>query len=158
MLPNLPIVYAVPLSDITGEDAEDTELLNAMAGEASRYVRSFGWCREVLDAYFGDGIGGVIGLFLFYVKIKNFVEPEWIWVFIGDVPSAYMLVGSCRTPHQALAGYIDGLEEWLRFAASGDLSSDLIPIEVPPTDENKSMIASRVVSLRDVILPQIRDY
>ena len=150
-----PVRSVVPFADIHGDDEEDTISLREMAEMATRYVRSYPWCVELKDGYFGDGVGGVVGIFLFRVAIKGFHDDQWIWVFMGDVPSAYMLVDSYTNPHAALSRYIEGLEEWIGKAERGQTSPDLIPIEVSPTAENMAMIQSRIASLRESILPNI---
>jgi hypothetical protein len=42
--------------------------LREMLDEAVRYVTSFGWCRLIVDSYFGLGVGGVVGVFLFRIE------------------------------------------------------------------------------------------
>jgi hypothetical protein len=151
-----PIESVIPLAEIQGDDEEDTALLKEMAEQAIRYVRSYPWCLDLGEGYFGDGIGGIVGIFLFRVAIKGFDGYQWIWVFMGDIPSAYLLLDSYRSPHAALEKYIDGLEAWVKEAQQGRTSPDLIPIDVPPTPEHVAMARSRVASLREHILPNIR--
>jgi hypothetical protein len=151
-----PVPSVVPLAEIQGDDEEDTALLKQMGEQATRYVRSYPWCLDLGAGYFGDGIGWIVGIFLFQVAMKGFDGHQWIWVFMGDVPSAYLLLDSYRSPHAALEKYIEGLETWVKEAEHGRTSPDLIPINVPPTPEYVAMARSRVASLREHILPNIR--
>ena len=113
-----PVLWAVPLAEIQGDDEEDTSLLKAMAES---------------DGY------------------------QWIWVFEGDVPSAYMEVfGRYTNPHSALTRYIDGLQAWVEAAERGQSLPDLMPIEVPSTPKYVGMLRSRIATLRETILPNIR--
>jgi hypothetical protein len=152
-----PVASAIPVADIQGDDDEDTSLLKEMAKQAVRYVRSCKWCLDLKEMFFADGIGGVVAVFLFRVAINGTDGYKWIWVFEGDVPSAYMEVSDGDTnPQAALKKYIEGLEEWVKAAERGQISPDLMPIEVPPTPEYIGMLRSRIATLREWILPNIR--
>jgi hypothetical protein len=128
-----------------------------MGEKAVRYVQSFEWCVELHDLYFGDGYGGVVALFLFRITIRGVEEPEWVWVVVGDLPSAYMEFEPSHTPRAALLRYIEGVEDWLAAPDEERVNGDLIPIVVPPGTEFTEMLQGRVGTLRSSILPQIRD-
>jgi hypothetical protein len=147
---------AVPFYKIRGGDDEDTGLLRKMADEATRYVRSFSWCAQLHEQYFADGCGGVVALFLFRVTIRKVKAPEWIWVIVGDIPSAYMEFDAAHSPHAALLRYIEGVEEWLAAAPEERSSGRLIPIEVPPGNEFLDMLRGRMDTLRTLVLPHMR--
>ncbi len=153
----LPVEGVVPLDQIRGDDEEDTKLLQEMAQVAGRYLRTFRWCKEVRSGYFGDGVGGVVAMFLFDVimELDGANSNEWLWVFIGDIPSAFMLVGEFKTPYLALERYIEGLSEWVKEAEHGHIPSGLIPIDYPPTPEFVEMFKKRVELLRTYILPNL---
>jgi hypothetical protein len=152
----VPVHSAVPLTRMQGEDEEDTRLLRSTADQAIRYVRSYEWCLEIKESCFADGIGGVIGIFLFRVKVKGFDRDQWIWAFMGEIPSAYFAVGCYTNARAALVKYIEGLEEWAEAANKGLPLQNLIPIELSPNAENISRILQTSRSLRDTILPNIR--
>jgi hypothetical protein len=152
-----PVLWAVPLAEIQGDDEEDTSLLKAMAEQAVHYIRSRNWCLDLKETYYADGIAGVVAVFLFRVAIEGSDGYQWIWVFEGDVPSAYMEVfGRYTNPHSALTRYIDGLQAWVEAAERGQSLPDLMPIEVPSTPKYVGMLRSRIATLRETILPNIR--
>jgi hypothetical protein len=153
-----PVASAVPIEFLRGEDEQDTSLLRNLAEEAVRYVRSFEWCVELHEKYFGDGIGGVVALFLFRITIRDFEAPEWVWIIVGDLPPAYLGFHGFPSPREALLLYIEGVEEWLAASPEERASGDLIPIEVPPKPELIQMLGVRVAALRSAVLPNIRDY
>jgi len=147
---------AVPFDEISGDDNEDTLLLKGMAEDALRFVRSRSWCLATHRHFFVDGVAGIVAICLFEVTIRGYSGNQWIWAFTGDIPRAYMLVESYRTPYAALTCYIDGLEAWAKEAQHGRTSPHLIPVNVPPTPEYAAMAFSRVETLRNHILPNIR--
>jgi hypothetical protein len=141
-----------------GEDALDDNLLQEMADKAIRYVRSFEWCLDIHEKYFGDGFGGIIALFLFRVSIRGAETPEWIWVFIGDSPSCYLEAGGYPSPRKALLRYVTGIEDWIGTREDErEARSDLPPIKVPPGPEILEILKGRMDTLRCHVLPHMKD-
>jgi len=127
-----------------------------MAEQAAQYVRSFAWCLELHEQFFADGVGGIAAIFLFFVTIRKVKKPEWIWVVVGDFPSAYMELGAGGNPQAVLLRYIEGVEEWLDASVEERLSGDLIPILVPPGAELLESLRGRLATLRSLVLPHLR--
>jgi hypothetical protein len=152
----IPVKGVVPLDQMLGGDDEDTELLRAMASGADTYIRSFPWCTSVREAYFGDGYGGVVAVFLFHIEPTQAVD-EWLWVISCDVSPAYLVTDSCKTPSQALEGYIDEISKWVQLAKQGHSSKDVIPVYMPATPENAVDVEKRLKVLQDVVVPAFRE-
>jgi hypothetical protein len=140
---------------VRGDDEGDTALLLAMAEQAEQYIQSFTWCTALKKGIYADGIGGVIALFLFRVDIKKLGDDQWTWVFVGDIPSAYLEMEDYKSPYDALERYIEGLEEWIAATRSGLPLNDLIPIKVPNDPALIESLALRTATLRENILPHI---
>jgi len=141
-----------------GEDALDDKLLQEMADKAITYVRSFEWCLDIHETYFGDGFGGIFALFLFRVSIRGTETPEWIWVFVGDLPSCYLEVAGYPSPRKALLRYIEGVEDWIATHEDERASrDDLPPIDVPRGAEILEILAGRIETLRTLVLPHMKD-
>jgi hypothetical protein len=156
--PDDPRAYIVSLDNIEGDDELDTALLIAMAKEGEAYLRSFAWCLDIKQGRLVDGFGGIIALLLFQVTIRNVPDDEWVWIFIGDVPSAYLEAEPFATPHAALRRYLDGLDEWIAATEAGKPLQDLIPIEVTPSPELIAQLRPRIKTLREQILPHISNH
>ncbi len=152
-----PVLHAVPIQSLRGEDEQDTALLQEMADAAVRYIRDFPWCVELHEQYFADGIGGVVALFLFRTSVEGLPAPEWLWVIVGDLPPTYFAFRGFPTPRSALLLYIEGVEEWLATAPEQRNSEELIPIFVPKGSEYIEMLYERISRLRTSILMHIRD-
>jgi hypothetical protein len=151
------VLSAVPIQSLRGEDEQGTRLLRDMASQAVRYVREFPWCVELHEQYFGDGIGGVVALFLFRITIVGLESPEWVWIIVGDLPSSYFGFHGFPTPRAALLLYIEGVEEWLAASPDERASGDLIPIDVPQNPESLELLSGRAAMLRATVLTHIRD-
>jgi len=140
-----------------GEDDLDDKLLHEMADKAVSYISAFGWCEAVHEKYFGDGFGGIVALFLFRLSIRKVREPEWVWVIVGDIPSAYLEAEGFPTAHAALKKYLEGVEDWIDTPADlRDTRDDLPPLYVPQGPEYIEMMRTRISTLRESFLPHIK--
>ena len=100
----IPVKGVVPVDQMVGGDDEDTKLLRVMASGAKKYIRSFPWCKNIREIYFGDGYGGVVAVFLFHLEPTQADVDEWLWVISCDVSPAYLVTDSCKTPSQHWRG------------------------------------------------------
>lgn len=103
----------IPVSEINAGDEEDTRLLRAMATEARGYVTSFKWCLPIKAMYLADGVGGVVALFLVEFEGKVGGTDDRLWVVVGDLPSAYMVVGGPVNAKEALEAYCELMDDWI---------------------------------------------
>ena len=150
---NVPVKGVVPIDQMSGDDEEDTRLLQAMASEAQAYIQGFPWCKSVREAYFGDGFGGIVAIFLFRIEPSKANVDEWLWVVVGDLPSAYLVIDKSENPSQALEGYIDEMSKWVKLAKTGKSSKSVIPVNVPATPENAELLEGRLKFLHEVMVP-----
>ncbi len=141
------------LDQMTGQDDEDAKLLHLMAAGAEKYLRSFPWCKSIREVYFGDGYGGVAAVFLFHIEPSQDGVDEWLWVISCDVSPAYLVTDSCKTPSQALAGYVEEVSKWVQLAKQGRSSKEVIPVYMPATPENAASVEDRLKILQTVIVP-----
>lgn len=144
----------VPLTEVAGEDAEETVFLLEMAEHAKRFLQSFTWCRSVVEVYFGEGIGKIIGLFLCKIVPAAPEVDEWLWVIVGDIPPAYLVTDRCKNPTEALDAYIEEMAKWVEVARQGLTSKDVIPIDLPATPQNADKVRLRL----DLIMKLHRAY
>jgi hypothetical protein len=153
----IPVKGVVPVSQMLGVDDEDTKLLRVMASGAEGYLRSFPWCKSIREVYFGDGYGGIVAVFLFRIEPASPHVDEWLWVISCDVSPAYLVTDSCKTPSEALEGYIEEVSKWILLAKEGHLSPDVIPVYMPATPENAADVERRINVLRENIVPAFKE-
>ncbi len=155
--PRVPVKGVVPLAQMAGDDDEDTKLLKAMASGAADFLECFPWCRKIRSSYFGDGFGGIVGVFLFYIEPSRQGVDEWLWVVFGDVPPAFLVIDHAKTPSQALQTYIGEVARWVELAKKGRSSKEVIPVYLPATPENAVDVESRLKMLREVVVPGFQE-
>ena len=141
-----------PLSYMKNEDKQEYALLSEMAEDAYKYIISFTWCLEVLEQYFGIGVGGVFAVFLFRIKPRAEDIDEWLWVIVGDLPPAYLVTDYAPNPPCALSGYIERMQEWVEAVQNGDSVKSLILVNVEPSIDNARKLQQRLEFLNAKIL------
>ncbi len=84
-------------------------------------------------------------------------------MIVGDIPPAYIDIQTCRTPAEAVDGYVSEFWEWVaRVKAGQPLDETVIPVyyrdsdkEVPPTLEFAEMLERRLRFIEERILPEL---
>lgn len=143
-----------PETEILGEDAEDTELLRGMAGEAREYIQAFDWCPPILQMSLGYGVGGVIALFhVEFTRAIDDIDSE-LWVVIGDLPSAYFIYEGNEDPAVALECYCGLMEEWATAARDGESVEECFPVDAEANRENAEALLSRIAFIRRELVPE----
>src|SRR5438876_1314670 len=105
-----------PGANLVGDDEQDTALLRRMLNEAEDYISSFSWCNDVLDSFFGGGVGGIFAIFLFHIRpTRRGIDP-WIWIVVGDIPPAYLPLADCDSPAEVFRTYLQGMTKWVQRA------------------------------------------
>jgi hypothetical protein len=148
---NVRFDLLVEAEAIQGEDPEETRLLQETFEEASKYLKKMKWCQGIKKGYFGIGIGGVFGVFLFNIEAAPNID-EWLWVISGDLPSAYLVTDEARDPVNALKVYCDLMDGWIK-KVRGKEAGPVFPVEAEPTVQNSKMLEKRVRLLREKIIP-----
>src|SRR5262249_27562849 len=115
-------------------------------------VRSFTWCKSVEESFAGIAIPGVVGVFLFRIEPVQSEVDSWLWVVVGDLPPAYLVVDDAPNPPCALKAYIDEMQRWVDAVKAGGSLEDVIPVNVTPTIEHARMLEQRLRFLAEEIV------
>jgi hypothetical protein len=141
------------ISSMKGGNPQDTRLLRSMFEEARGYLLSFDWCREIKESWFGWGVGGVCAVFLFEIIPTKRNVDRWLWVVVGDLPSAYLVLDGSPTPMKALETYVELMQEWVNAVKQGKSTNEVIPVKAEQTTENADLLERRLIFLRKKVLP-----
>jgi len=151
------IAKLVPEAEIRGEDAAEALELKSMLQEAKGYIASFRWAPDVIEAYMGIGIAGVLAVFL--LKLAEPVaqhQDEYLWVVVGDLPSAYLVTDEAGSPVNALEIYCELMSDWAEAVKSGADLAAFYPVQAPADDKHAEMLLNRVKFIRERIIPEFR--
>lgn len=127
-----------------------------MRNFARGYVESFRWCESIKHDYVGLLFPGIVSVFLFNIVPTRSGVDDWMWVVVGDVPSAYIACEHAKNPAAALDAYIGAMEEWVAAARVGNNVKGLIPVNVPPSIESADRLQNRLDFLDSKILSRFR--
>lgn len=125
--------------------------------DARNFLLYYNWCRKIEEEYIGIFVDGIIGVFLFRILPAEENVDEWIWVVVGDVPSAYLTCDLCPNAAAALDGYIGAMSEWVDAATRGESVAELIPVNVPATKENGELLRKKLLFLDERVLSDYRE-
>lgn len=145
----------VPVAEIAGEDEEEMRELRQLARCASDFLSAFKWCKAIRESYEGYGVAGIVGVYLFRIEPAHPGVDEWLWVVVGDLPSAYLVTDGAPTPAAALQIYVEEMSEWVAAVESGRTVEGLIPVKAPATVENAAMLKSRLTFLTQRVIPMV---
>lgn len=141
-------------SELSGDDPQETQELRKLAKRAEDYLASFSWCGAIKKSYVGIAEAGIVGVFLFQIHPSQPDVDEWLWVVVGDIPTAYLVTDDAPDPESALEAYISEMRAWTEAVERGDPVDDLIPVNVPPTKKYGEMLKVRLDFLAKNLLGQ----
>ena len=147
------------ITELAGDGEEDTALLLDMKQEATAFLAKQKWCERVTGIYWGDGIGGVVAVFLFTFESAPGVDAlaAPAWCVVGDLPSLLLpCLGRKDTPVDVLERYCSEMDRWAQSVRGGEGGVGCVSVGVAPTIEHAEMLHTRVRSLREDIIPELR--
>lgn len=144
-------------SEYLSAQREDIDEMKSMYQEAQKFLEFYDWCLEIKESYIGMLYPGIVAVFLFKIIPTRDDVDEWIWVIVGDLPAAYLTVDECPNPATALDGYVGAMLEWVGAAQKGNSVAELIPVNVPATQENGDILKTRLDFLDERILSEYQE-
>ena len=158
----IPAIGIVPIDQMQGEDSADTDLLRELRKKAENYVNSLDWFPGITEMYYGAGVGGIFAIFLIRTYPNAFSHrgtpiDEWLWVVVGDIPSAYLVLDVAQKPSEACEVYLELMTGWIDCVESGEVPSDNeFPVNMEPTPENAALLHTRTMLIQQHVLPVIQ--
>lgn len=119
-----------------------------MAVSALRYLESFKWFPDASAITWGTGVPGCFAVF--QIRLTRPVEEDTeLWVVVGDVPSAYLVVNEGEGAIDALRNYCDLMDDWCNAASEGRNLDEVFPVDAEPSPENVTLLRSRLEFIRN---------
>jgi hypothetical protein len=144
------------IAAVAADGAQDAVYLAKMRAEAEKYILSFDWCQGLADVRFGGGIGKIVAAFLVQlVETRPPTVDEWLWVVVGDTPSAFLVADGAPDGAAAIRVYCDLMQDWVDAVRQKRKMSEVFPVKAPADQKHADLLATRLVLLRDEIIPQI---
>jgi len=148
------VVDTQTYADTLSVDAADFQ---NMLTEARNEISFYDWCLDIVESYVGIFYAGIVGVFLFRIKPSENEIDEWIWIIVGDLPPIYITADESPNAACALDSYIGAMGEWVKAAENGESVAELVPVNVPATEENAKNLKIRLTTLDENILSQYHE-
>ncbi len=134
------------------DDPREAALIAKRAEEAKSYLSSFKWCKSVKKLWFA---GGFAQIAVFYVEIDSDDYDDKLWVIVGDLPPAHLVLDENPDVNEALLSYVYWMREWVATVKAGKSTKDCIPVNVKPTMEHAQMLESRLDFIEHEYVPSL---
>jgi len=139
-----------PVDGVTWDDFEDAAQFSAMLLEAKDFITSKRWCQAVLDMSVGIAEPGVVAVFLARLDVAAEAD-DVLWLVVGDLPPAYLVVDDTDSSRDALRTYISLMRDWVAAAGEQRDTSELIPVNVEANPANAEALATRLDLLESLL-------
>lgn len=140
--------------DIHEDDAQERKLLRERADEARAFVARFKWCRSIRKLWFAGGFSHVA---VFLCEIENTASPadDQLWLVVGDVPPAYLVVDDNPSVKAALLSYVYEMRRWVDAVKKRRSVRECIPVNVAPELDNAVQLESRLDFIEKEYVPSL---
>lgn len=150
----------IDLSEVDGSALPKTSPIRGADFEhwrtkARNYLSKFSWVKEIRREFVGYVEPEILAVFVFEIIPNSNNVDTWIWVVVGDLPSAYIPCYDISTPSQALQGYMYEMQRWSDAVLNNQPIDDCYPIEVEPDIELAKMLNARVSFISKNILDKV---
>jgi hypothetical protein len=132
----------IPVDGIQDLDVKE------LARRARDFISSQRWCGSIVSAHLAWAAGRVLAICQYHIKPSEPNVDEVLWVVVGDVPPAYLVLDEAPTWQAALARYVEEMDRWVETVRAGTDLGDIIPVDVEPTEQHTNMLATRLAFIR----------
>ena len=147
----------INIADIKTSKLEYKEEVETLLIEAENYLSGFDWCIKIIDGWLAASFGYILNIFYFRIHPDyRSCQDEFVWIIVGDIPSAYIDVVSAPTAFDALKSYINVMQDWVDNVFNGNSVKYCYPVNVPPTKKYADMLAIRLKLLKEDYLYKIK--
>lgn len=151
-----PILGLSSADKVSGATPEETASLRRQSDMARQFLNAQHWCGGVHDVLSGLQIPDIVGVLLCRVVPAEPDVDEWLWVIVGDLPPAYIVMDNAENAEAALEAYVGEMRAWAEAVQLGQPTDELIPVNVEPTPANADLLLGRL-QLLDAYLEQEDD-
>jgi hypothetical protein len=130
--------------------------VSSLSIEAQRYLMSFQWCKKIINGWLAKDWGYMLCIFYFEIEpAKNSEADNFVWIVVGDIPSAYIDIESAKDELEVLKVYTFLMNEWIRNVKQGKSVEDCFPIGVSPTIKHADMLSRRIAIIESDFITQL---
>ncbi len=147
----------VDINEIKSSQMEYIDELLVLAERARDFMKAQEWCKKILEGKLDRGLGYILSVFYFRFEPISEDIPNHVWVIVGDIPPAYIVVDDNPNGACALSSYVSEMEIWVNHALNCESIADDIPVNAPPTKRNAEALRGRLEIIKKDILSEYID-
>lgn len=140
------------VEDISDVDPIEVRILKKRAVDAEDHLLSFNWCTSVKKLWFAGGFSSVA---VFFAQIESVNYDENLWVIVGDLPPAHLVIDDIPDFKEALLSYVYHMRKWVSAVKKGRSTRNCIPVNVIPDIKNAEMLEVRLDFIERNYAPSI---
>lgn len=140
----------------------DGPALKELVEEASSFLASRSWCKEVKGGYLVFGVAPYFAIFLMVIDPAG-GAPSRLWVMVGDIPPAVATLENCPTAVKAVHEFAHELEAWGNAVISKASIEEFMPmlrrgswLPIEPSEKAADLAFRRSKLLRTSIIPEMQ--
>jgi len=133
--------------------SEEAGSLYAFYQEAIFFIKNKKWCKDIEDGFVGLFAEGILAVFKFIlVPVTKDIDKE-LWVIVGDIPPAYLVIDNAPDAISALKVYVEEMNLWVEAVQNNKETDKLIPVNIKATNENAIDLKNRLDFITNRIIP-----
>ena len=104
----------IPLNQLKNQRIDYLDDVIKLSEDAQNYLGSFHWCKRIINGWLSHEWGYILGIFYFEIEpLKESSADKFVWIVVGDLPSAYIDTVSATNALSALESYVFLMEDWI---------------------------------------------
>jgi hypothetical protein len=147
----------INVADLKFANIEDIEDKINLSQKAENYLNNQKWCTSIINCWYDKGWANKVAIFLFEIIPTNEYIDKFVWIIVGDIPSAYIDIESAVNGTCALKAYTEIMEDWINAVNNNKQLENCFPINVPPTKKFAKMLKIRIDLIKEEIIPYFID-
>ncbi|MFT6408381.1 MAG: hypothetical protein ACJAQ6_001799 [Arenicella sp.] len=149
---NIDFSKVTPVSELQEPSSAESTYIVEYLKEAEAEVNQYAWNDGIKQSYFGIGEANVYAVFLFEIIPGRDDVDDFLWVIVGDLPTAYITCEEAPNPACALDGYIGAMEQWIDAAFYGTSLEGIFPVKIDANLSNAKQLRNSLDYLDENVL------
>ena len=139
-----------PINNIKPDN--DPMGLYAFTKESTKYLSGHSWCLGIKAGFLSIGYEGILAVFYYMIEPISAKVDSNLWVIVGDIPPAYLVVDISPNGACALKNYVIEMRKWVHAAKNKLPLDNIISVNVEPSLEYAEMLENRLEFIEERIL------
>ena len=142
-----------PCDQLQDPDPIESDALRRSCDEVRKYLKNYVWCKRIKGMWFA---GGFSKISVFFVELESVNYDDKLWVIVGDLPPAHLVIDDIPDFKEALLVYASHMRDWISAVRLRKSIRDCIPVDVAPTKEHAHLLERRIDFIEKEYIPGLQ--